>query len=177
MRLWMFALLPLLATGCSCSPQPDAATGTNAQAADASPSSPAPATLPATPDPDALAAAKAQSEGMRQAVSQLHDYLGALGADDRARADAQWSGGRPPPRADDYALRALDNLSALRIQNERPVPLDKQLPSASLEIPVRLRASLDDGQTRQLQGWYRLRRKVDGSGWEITSASLQPQLD
>ncbi|WP_411834231.1 hypothetical protein [Pseudoxanthomonas mexicana] len=176
MRLWTLAMLPLLMAGCSCSPQPDPEPENTAAGL--------PAAAPARPaaqavavDPVALAAAQAQSEAMQQAVSQLHDYLGALGAGDRPRADALWSGGKPPPRADDHALRALDNLQALRIRNERPLPLDKQHPPAALEIPVRLRASLDDGQTRHLKGWYRLQRKVDGSGWEITSASLQPQLD
>jgi hypothetical protein len=26
-------------------------------------------------------------------------------------------------------------------------------------------------------GWYRLRRKVGNDGWELSSASVRPQLD
>jgi hypothetical protein len=68
-------------------------------------------------------------------------------------------------------------MQALRIRNERPEPLDSELPSRAVEVPVQLRVTLDSGGSRQLVGWYRLRRKVDGSGWEITSASLQPRID
>lgn len=120
---------------------------------------------------------QAQAEAMSQAVSQLHGYLGAIGAKDWDKADSYWSGGKPPPRPDDYPVRVLADMQALRIQNDRPQPLDSEQPSNAIEVPVRLRATLDSGDSRQLAGWYRLRRKVDGSGWEITSASLQPRID
>ena len=44
------------------------------------------------------------------------------------------------------------------------------------EIPVRLRLETGSGLAR-IQGWYRLRARIDGQGWEITSAQLDPVLD
>lgn len=160
--------------GCSCAPQPPAS--------DEQPAASAQQTVPdaaVTEPADAAAQAqrRAQTEAMSQAVSQLHGYLRAVGAKDWGKADAYWSGGKPPPRPDDYPVRAMDNMQALRIRNERPEPLDNELPSNAVEVPVQLRVTLDSGASRQLVGWYRLRRKVDGSGWEITSASLQPRID
>jgi hypothetical protein len=55
-------------------------------------------------------------------------------------------------------------------------PLDRQLPADTLEIPVELSADTAQGLLRA-GGWYRLHRRLDGSGWEITSASLRPHLD
>jgi hypothetical protein len=176
MRRWLpFALLIAALGGCSCSPQPPAEDELATSLQPAAPE----AAMAAETEEDAATRAQrqAQAEAMSQAVSQLHGYLGAIGAKDWDKADRYWSGGKPPPRPDDYAVRALADMQALRIQNDRPQPLDSEQPSNAIEIPVRLRATLDSGDSRQLGGWYRLRRKVDGSGWEITSASLQPRID
>ncbi|KAF1720707.1 hypothetical protein [Pseudoxanthomonas wuyuanensis] len=177
-RLHLGAGMLLLGSlyGCSCAPQPPASEAGSAPPASVQPAgSDAAATGPE--DAAALAQRQAQAEAMSQAVSQLHGYLGAVGARDWSKADAYWSGGKPPPRPDDYPVRALEDMQALRIRNERPQPLDNELPSRAVEVPVQLRVTLDSGASRQLVGWYRLRRKVDGSGWEITSASLQPRID
>lgn len=176
MHRWLpFALLAAALGGCSCSPRPPAEDERESSAQLAAPE----AAIAAKAEQDATIRAQrqAQAEAMSQAVSQLHGYLGAIGAKDWDKADSYWSGGKPPPRPDDYAVRALADMQALRIQNDRPQPLDSEQPSNAIEVPVRLRATLDSGGSRQLAGWYRLRRKVDGSGWEITSASLQPRID
>ncbi|WP_454831940.1 hypothetical protein [Pseudoxanthomonas wuyuanensis] len=162
--------------GCSCAPQPPAS-----EAGDGHPASAqqAGADVPGTGPEDAATQAqqRAQAEAMSQAVSQLHGYLGAIGAKDWNKADAYWSGGKPPPRPDDYPVRALQDMQALRIRNERPEPLDNDRPSNAIEVPVQLRITLNSGASRELIGWYRLRRKIDGGGWEITSASLHPRID
>ncbi|MBN6149474.1 hypothetical protein JR065_03920 [Xanthomonas sp. AmX2] len=106
----------------------------------------------------------------------MQRYLGLLPAADRSGADALWVGGRPPPRADDAVLREMTDIRSLRIETDRPQPLDREDPPRALEVPVRLRLH-GDGGSRRLQGWYRVRAKIGGDGWEITSASLQPQLD
>ncbi|MEE7547681.1 hypothetical protein HF319_12105, partial [Xanthomonas sp. Kuri4-1] len=79
-------------------------------------------------------------------------------------------------RPDDANLRALTGLISLRVQNAAPLALDREQPPRAVEVPVTLLARTDRG-TRRFTGWYRLRARVDGRGWEITSAALQPVLD
>lgn len=137
----------------------------------------APATATA-PDPAAAEqAAKRRAlerrriDAMSAAVSTLHEYLAALGSNDRAAADAFWTGKHPPADSGEADLRTLKGLLSLRIQNRAPKPLDSEDVPAALEIPVELRASVEGQALRRYRGWYRLRRAVDGH-WEITSASV-----
>jgi hypothetical protein len=174
MRMLILLALAMLAGSCSCQRDPDAdATPPEPAAATAEPAQAAPAGSPEAAD---LEAARRSAALISNAVSGLHSYLGAAAAKDWTKADAFWAGGRPPPRPDDYALRAIEDLRSMRINNDRPVPLDQESPPRALEIPVTLRMRREDG-TRELKGWYRLRRKIDSDDWEITSASLQPTLD
>lgn len=113
---------------------------------------------------------------MSEAAATLHAYLAVVAGKDWEKADAYWSDGKPLPREDDYAVRGIEDLRSMRINNEAPRPLDRESPSKHVEIPVSLRVSKDTG-VYGINGWYRLRRKVDGEGWEIDSASLQPSLD
>jgi hypothetical protein len=175
MRVASILLLSLLLGGCSCSRKPDPETTIGATAA-----------LPAAPAPDPAEVAAAQRlEAMREeqrgnlheAAGTLHRYLGALAGGDLTVANALWVGGRPPPAPDDAALRAMGRYSA-HINTDAPKPLDPdEFPSRSLEIPVRLRISDTEGNVRNWSGWYRLRRKIGNDGWEISTASMQPQLD
>ena len=95
---------------------------------------------------------------------------------DRTRADAYWAGGGPGATADDALLRGIADLKGMRIRNGPPLALDNASPPRAFEIPVQLRLDTNGGPVR-VQGSYRLRARVDGQGWEITSASLQPTLD
>jgi hypothetical protein len=113
-----------------------------------------------------------RNEAMASAVSTLHAYLAALGGDDRAKADAYWAGGKPPAHTGEADLRTMKGLRALRTENGTPSPLDSEPVPNALEIPVELRASFRGEPMRRYRGWYRLRRAVAGSGWEITSASI-----
>jgi hypothetical protein len=113
-----------------------------------------------------------RNNAMHEAVSTLHQYLTALGGDDRSGADAFWAGGKPPARSGEADLRSLEGLHALRIQNGRPTAMDAGPVPDALEIPVELRASFDDAPARRYRGWYRLRRAVADGSWEITSASI-----
>ncbi|AKC88412.1 hypothetical protein WQ53_13660 [Pseudoxanthomonas suwonensis] len=121
------------------------------------------------------AAARASSRAAEQAASTLHAYLGALPGADHGRADAYWAGGGPGNPPDDAVLRGITGLRGMRIQNDPPQALDRESPPRAFEIPVHLRLDTAAGPVR-MQGWYRLRARVDGQGWEITSASLQPVL-
>lgn len=171
MRFPILAMTTLLLVSCSCERKADA----GAQA---------PPPLPAdTSQPSAQAgyaspledqAAMARSEAIRVAVSDVHAYIRAAAAKDWAKADAFWSGGKPPARPGDQVLRELEGLQAMRIVNQPPVHLDQQSPPDALEIPVELRIR-DSGGSRKINGWYRARR--DGAQWKITSASLAPALD
>lgn len=137
----------------------------------------APATADTSTDSDRQAAAAAASATAAQtAAATLHAYLGALPGPDRSRADAYWAGTGPGQRPGDAALRAIADLRSMRIRNERPLALDRESPPRAYEIPVDLRLETTTGPGR-MQGSYRLRARVDGQGWEITSASLQPVLD
>jgi hypothetical protein len=164
-------LLPL--AHCSCQRQPGA-DATVAVPVDAELSVPGPEVARA--EISQRAAAEATTNAANLAASTLHAYLGALPAADRSRADAFWSGGAPGTPADDALLRGIEGLRSMHIQNEAPQALDRESPPRAFEVPVRLRLDTATGPVR-VQGWYRLRAKVDGRGWEITSASLDPIVD
>jgi len=176
MRALSILLLSLLLANCSCSRKPDPETTLATTA-----------TLPPAttkPDPAELAAHRRrqaltdeQGRLLLEAAGTLHRYLAALASGDLTAADAMWVGGRPPPTPDDAALRAAGRYSA-HINTDAPKPLDPdELPSRSLEIPVRLRISGADGSVRNWSGWYRVRRKIGNDGWEISTASMRPQID
>ena len=172
-RLPVLALLVLPLAQCSC--QRGADTASNVPA----PEGTAPVTLPSdAPDAAARAALQAQASVLaaQAASSTLHAYLGALPEADRSRADAYWAGGGPGSMPGDAALRTIPGLRSMRIRNEPPVALDRESPPRAYEIPVDLRLDAAAGP-RQMRGWYRMRARIDGQGWEITSASLEPVLD
>ncbi len=64
----------------------------------------------------------------------------------------------------------------MRIDTGTPVALDREQPPRALEVPVRLRLN-DAAGAHVLEGHYRMRLRIDGHGWEITSAELHPRLD
>lgn len=167
----------LLLGGCSCSRQSDAepAAGTAASG------QAAPAQDPVAIANQAATAQAAQAQAsnaaaLSQAASTVHAYLAAAAGKDWNKADAYWVGGKPPPQPDDYSVRSLQDLGSMRINNEAPKPLDEEMPTRAVEIPVVLRVRKSDG-IHEIRGWYRLRRKIGDDGWEITSASMRPSLD
>lgn len=172
LRLLLPILLVLPLAHCSCQRQPAAETPVTI----ASEATLSDADAGATPETDAATGTRATASAAEQAASTLHAYLGALPGADRSRADAYWAGASPGTPAGDALLRGIADLRGMRIQNDAPVALDRESPPRAFEIPVRLRLDTEAGQGR-IQGWYRLRARVDGQGWEITSASLQPALD
>lgn len=160
--------------GCSCHRTPDAETPAAAEVADAD--TPEQGEIADDPQPAQDAAARrARNAAFSAAVSAVHQYLAALPAR-TGEADAMWTGGRPSPVPDDANLRALEGLNSLRVETDEPSALDKASPPEAVEVPVRLTARMAGGN-RHYTGWYRLRPRVGGDGWEITSASLQPALD
>jgi hypothetical protein len=99
----------------------------------------------------------------------------ALLSGDRAASDAYWRGGRTSSRPDDQVLRSLPPLTSFKVVTDRPIARDTAQPSRLREVPVEVRARTTEGALH-FNGWYRLEPRVDGSGWEITGASLQPVL-
>lgn len=173
MRGIMLVLVALLIGGCSCSREPDPET---------TPPAPAPAqavlqtdTVDSASVSAATQAAEIQARAIAEAVSTLHSYLAVVAGKDWDKANAYWSGGKPPPREEDYAVRGIEDLRSMRINNEAPKPLDDESPSKYIEIPVSLRIRKDSG-IYEINGWYRLQRKATDDGWEIASASLQPSM-
>ncbi len=177
MRARMLLLaLPLLLADCSCGRHPgNDASPADPAATDTPAANVAPAPAQASPSSDGEASTPLP-EGAREAAATVHRYLALLQDPDPGRSDGYWSGGKPAPHPDDANLRALQGLRSLRVRNGTPRALDQQSPTQTVEVPVQLVASSDSG-TRRFTGWYRLRRRVDGSGWELTAASLQPVLD
>lgn len=173
MRGSILVVVALLAGGCSCDRRPD-----EQAAATAAPAQPAPEQVFADTAAQAsqAEAAELRATAMSEAASTTHAYIAALVAKDRDKADSFWVGGKPPPRPDDYAVRGIEDMSTLRIDNDLPRSLDQESPPRSVEVPVTLRVRKEGGGY-EIKGWYRLRSKVTGDGWEITSASLRPTLD
>lgn len=115
-----------------------------------------------------------RQQAVSAAASTLHRYLAALSSKEFAKADAFWLDGRPPAQSNEADLRSLKDLSALRIENDPPKPLDSEPVPAALEIPIELRASTGDAANRYYRGWYRLRVTNAAKGeWKITSASVK----
>ncbi len=177
MRAWGLVALLALLGGCSCQrnagttevpPPPQTGAALPAQGAGAADQAEALAALQA-------AQAQTRAEAMSNAVSMVHAYLGAVASQDLERANAHWTGGKPPPRPDDQALRTIEGLRAIRINNTLPTTLDQESPPRALEVPVALRITHAGGSS-EMTGSYRVRRKVDGEGWEITSADLRATL-
>lgn len=160
--------------GCSCHRTPDPQATAEAVDPEAAASTVAADDTPPA-EGETAAQRHARDEAFSAAVSVVHRYLTALPGT-RAEADALWTGGRPSPVPDDANLRSLEGLQSLRIESDEPLALDKISPPEAVEVPVRLTARMAGGN-RHYTGWYRVRPRVGGDGWEITSASLQPALD
>ncbi|MET0655395.1 MAG: hypothetical protein ABWY94_07475 [Pseudoxanthomonas sp.] len=164
----------LMLGSCSCGRQP----GVEDVSAAARTDQPAPAPeamSSAAKSPTAEALAK-NAANLSQAASTVHAYLAAVAGKNWKTADSYWAGGKAPPRPDDYVVRGIEDLGSMRINNQEPEPLDEEIPTRAVEIPVALLVR-GGKNVRKIEGWYRLRRKVDDAGWEITSASLRPSLD
>lgn len=170
-------LLPLLLGGCSCQPEsartPDDrpapmdvsdAGVAAARAAEAEAGSGLPSTPPSAVAPDAA------SEPV-----VIRNYVNVLLRPDRTLSDAFWRGGTAGSHPDDQVLRAIPNLRTLRVDTASPIARDTAVPSRLREVPVRVRAVTAE-DILYYDGWYRLEPRADGSGWEITGASLQPVL-
>ena len=173
MRRLLLLAVVLQLGGCSCGRQPPVEAA-----------APVPSSGQATAASDPAAAERAQAaqaladnyQDLALAASTLHSYLAAVAGKDWNKADTFWTGGKAPPRPDDYAVRGIEDLGSMRITNRAPEPLDQEIPTRAVEIPVTLLVR-GNGGAREIKGWYRLRRKIDGAGWEITSASMPPSLD
>lgn len=175
MRLLIPALLALTFVGCSCQRQAD----TDAPVADA-------VTAPAADDAaararaDAAKRADAQSQqrldAMNEAVNKLHLYLQQLSSGKREEADKHWAYERTPRGNEEADLRSIKQFTAMRIENDTPKQLDQEAVPESLEIPVELRVSVADGESRRYSGWYRMRRNPVDRSWELTATSLSVKM-
>jgi len=172
-------LLPLLFLhGCSCQQHPPVAGPTTRTDVAADADAVQPGDSPPTPPPTAAVstALSAVAADALDEPSVVHAYLSALAQGDLATADAQWTSGSPGGHPDDVALRALPDFRGLRIQTGAPIARDTAEPSRLREVPVQIRVSTGTN-TLRFEGWYRLQPRVDGSGWEIHGASIQPVLN
>lgn len=176
MRILVLLLCTSLLGACSCQRQPAAETSTPA-------AEQRPATTTASTDfESAEAVARAASVDARRtraisdAVDTLHGYLRELGGGQRELAEKRWAYRRSPTVNEESGLRSLTGLQSLRIDNGTPRPLDAEKVPTSLEIPVRLRASMDGGQVLRFNGWYHLRHNPVTTRWELTAASIAPVI-
>ncbi len=171
MRIALLLLSTTLFASCSCQRDAD-----NAQATSTPPTATQPpdTTTPAVDEAAIQKLARLQDQryaAFSGAASAVQAYLAAVGGQDWKKADMFWVNQRPGPGEAD--LRSLKTLQSLRIENDTPDALDKNPVPKALEVPVNLRANFQDGRPMQrYRGWYRVRQKVSGEGWEITSASI-----
>lgn len=178
MRGFPLLILVALMAGCSCQRTPgDDRREDSGPAAGATARTTAPPPAATEAAPAAAAHADPVSARGEQTTPEMtvHRYLELL-LSDRANADRMWAGGQPAPQPDDAALRtALFDAGSLRILTRTAVPLDRETPHHALEIPVDLRMTRN-GAPLRFQGWYRVRRTIDGNGWELSSASVHLEL-
>lgn len=173
-------LMALALASCAPAPHPPASSEgsrdpANAIADRATPAAPAETPAQAASRERQARHDRDRDEAMRDAVAAVHAYLRHAGARERVQAEARWAHNRLPPVGEEAGLRTLP-LRALRIENGTPRALDAEPVPASIEVPVQLRASLEDGTTHRYTGWYRVRRNPVTTTWELTATSLQPVL-
>jgi len=159
--------------GCSCHRQPDAETPVHPAAAEVPPQANAGSAAQIDADaPPRLRQLRAQAR--LDAANAVQRYL-TIWPGHPEDADRMWAGGRPPALREDANLRSLQGLVSMRVRNDLPVALDQEDPPRAMEVPVHVLVQMPDGNHR-FNGWYRVRMRIDGDGWELTSASLQPEL-
>ncbi len=179
MRRTLLLLMPLVALGCSRPPPAVDITAPVATRPDDARRQPTAADDEAAPlrPPTVLPLLAAVADDAEPPGDMLSRYMTDLLNRDRAASDAAWSfPPADPRRADDAALRQLDNVRALRLRSQTPVAVDGKHPPQLLEVPVQVRAVTADG-TFRFGGWYRVQPNADGSAWQIQSAQLRPSLD
>lgn len=173
-------LLPLLLAGCSCQPDPPHADPVER-------GGPVTATATAAPqahdsaDDTAVAAAperaaSAVAEGAERPSEVVRAYVTSLSSANRSVSDGYWLHAPSAASAGDGALRALQDVRALRVASGRPVPRDNREPSELIEVPVEVRVETAQGRLH-FRGWYRLVPDADRLVWKLQSASVQPVLD
>lgn len=174
MRLPAMLLIVALLPACSCQPQPDADELSNTAKPAATDAPRTAETRSPNRQPSAFEVRQRQlrHKAMREAVAAVHGYLGEIGSGQFEQADARWAYRRAPSVDEEAGLRDLTGLNSLRIENGTPEPLDAEPVPQLLQVPVRLRAFLADGQVVRYRGWYRLRYNMVEPAWEITGASL-----
>ncbi len=176
MRRTLFLIAPLVLLGCSRpTAQPEVAPVPAPASADAQ----------AVADTDAAPLQRATIDPLFAAVAadaeppsvMLNRYVIALLNRNRSASDAAWAiPPVDPHRADDAAIRQLQDLRTLRLDSGTPLARDGRQPSRLLEVPVRLRATTAQG-TFRFRGWYHVQPSPDGRAWQIQSAQLRPTLD
>ncbi|MEO6365885.1 MAG: hypothetical protein ABIO38_07560 [Luteimonas sp.] len=170
MRIALLLLSTTLFASCSCQRDAEDAPATATQKA----TQPSEATKPAVDEAELQQLARLQDQryaAFSGAASTVQSYLAAVGARDWKKADGFWV--NQSPGTGEADLRSVKTLQSLRIENETPEALDKEAVPKALQVPVNLRANVAGGEpTKRYRGWYRVRQKVSGEGWEITSASI-----
>ncbi|MEH6417735.1 hypothetical protein [Pseudomonas sp. CGJS7] len=174
MRLLIPALLALTFVGCSCQRQSQDSTDRDAATAPA-PQAAAPA-APSAAELRAQALEKQALQATSEAVDTLHAYLQKVGSGKTEEAGKHWAYQRQPRGSEESDLRSLKNLRSFRIENGPPKPLDQEAVPETLEIPVDLRATLENGEGRRYTGWYRMRRNSVDRHWELTGTSISVKL-
>lgn len=176
MRRTLFLIAPLVLLGCSRpTAQPDVAPAPSPASAGAQAVAGTNAASLQTATIDPLFAAVAADAEPPSVM--LNRYVIALLNRDRSASDAAWAiPPADPHRADDAAIRQLQDLRTLRLDSGTPLARDGRQPSRLLEVPVRLRATTARG-TFRFGGWYRVQPSPDGRAWQIQSAQLRPTLD
>lgn len=137
--------------------------------------------LPGTEPAEGTGGAFAAEPAADDAVAMLRDYHAALNSGDFARAQALWvEGSQAIRQSPQQFAAAFAGTTGVSVQMMPPGRIEAAADSHSIEIPVAITATQEDGSQQRYVGAYVLRSVVgDGAGagqrtWRIASADLRP---
>lgn len=115
--------------------------------------------------------------GSDAALAVLRDYYGAINAGNFGAAYGLWAdGGRASNQSPEGFAQGFAGTRGVSVELGAPVEAGSDAGSRSVQVPVTLVATQDDGSERRFAGRYTLRRGTgDSAGpqqWRITAAEL-----
>lgn len=139
-----------------------------------------PATLPAAAPAEATYAIADNEPAAQEAIGLVRDYYAAINARNYAQAFALWSdGGRATGQSPQQFADGFARTNGVSVEVMAPGRIDAAAGSRTIEVPVALSTTQEDGSQRKYVGVYTLRRAVvdDASAeqraWRIASADLR----
>lgn len=122
---------------------------------------------------------KEDTDGPKETVAIIRDYYTAIDAKNYRRAYQYWGEGRP---ADGQTFDAFRNgfseTTSVEVEIGKPGRIEPAAGSRYIEVPVVIRAELENGTKQRFEGTYTLRRSVAAGAtaeqrrWHLYSADV-----